>query len=56
MKYISDVYVVLKTADFERLRNHPAIQNPGFVTFGSFQGVGYAMLIPKLTNFYVKSD
>ncbi len=52
MQYISDVFVVLKTADFERLRNHPAIQNPGFVTFGSCKGAGYAMILIHEAKWY----
>jgi len=56
MGYVSDLYVVMKTADFKRLKDHPAIKNPDTVTFGEREGVSYTMIFLTEKNWYGEWD
>ena len=52
MGYVSDIYMVMKTADFKRLKNHPAIKAPDTVSFGDHEGESYTMLFINERHWY----
>lgn len=52
MSYASDVYLVLKTADFKRLKDHPAIVDPDTVSFGVRKGTGFTMIFINEKKWY----
>lgn len=52
MGYVSDIYIVMKTADFKRLRNYPAIKAPDTVSFGIRDGISYTMLFLNEKHWY----
>ncbi len=52
MCYASDVYMAMKTADFKRLKNHPAIAGADTVTFGEREGIGYTMIFINEIHWY----
>ena len=52
MSYASDIYLVLKTADFRRLKDHPAIARADTVAFGEWEGVSYTMIFLYERNWY----
>ena len=52
MSYASDIYLVLKTADYMRLKDHPAIKAPDTVSFGDHEGISYTMIFINEIHWY----